>query len=223
MKNIPYHKLWTALVVTFLFASFTADAQSGVVYSFSFRIAPELTNYEKIEFRQNWFSEFSEGEAMPESLVDSIKLKTEEAFTAKLNMPVKMCYHEYKSDVHFTTEGPGSVEGLPELTTLKRGKNDCPGKTRYIRLDVQIYSNSSSVTTVNTITKMKPRIEFLAKVVDEENKEIWKNKVVLKDFDKIRSQTRYYEGYTITKSEVLSPLDIYAMYRQALEKMVSEQ
>jgi hypothetical protein len=133
-----------------------------------------------------------------------------------------MCYHEYKSDVHFTTERPGSVQGLPELTTLKRGKNDCPGKTRYIRLDVQIYASGGSVTMVNTKTKLKPRIEFLAKVVDEENNEIWKNKVVLKDFEKLRSVTRYYEGYEITKSEVLSPLDIYAMYRMALEKVVSE-
>ncbi len=217
---MQHPKLMIILLVAFCLVSIKADAQSGVVYSFSFRIAPELTNYDKIEFQRNWFSEFSEGETMPESLVDSIKLKTEEAFTTKLNMPVKMCYHEYKSEVHFTSEGPGSVVGLPELTTLKMGKNNCPGKTYYIKLDVQIYSSSSSATTVNTITKRKPRIEFLAKVVDDENKEIWKNKVVLKDFETIRSKTKYYEGFTITKSEVLSPLDIYAMYRMALDELM---
>lgn len=219
---MPFTNLKIFLLAAPLFISCVVYAQGGAVYSFVFKIAPELTNYEKVVYQRNWFSEFSEGEAIPESLVDSIKLKTEQAFSAKLNMPVKMCYHQYKSDIHFTTEGPGSVEGLPELTTLKRGKNDCPGKTRYIRLDVQIYSNSSSVTTVNTKTKLKPRIEFQAKVVDEENNEIWKNKVVMKDFDKLRSETRYYQGYEVTKSEVLSPVDIYAMYLMALEKLVSE-
>lgn len=217
-----YPKSRIFLVAASLFSALAAGAQSGVVYSFDFKIAPELTNYEKVEYDRNWFSEFSEGEAMPESLVDSIKLKTEEAFTAKFNIPVKMCYHEYKSDVRFTSERPGSVEGLPELTTLKRGKKDCPDKTRYISLNVQIYSSSSSVTSVNTKTKLKPRIEFQAKVVDEENNEIWKNKVVLKDFDKLRSETRYYQGKKVTKSEVLSPLDIYDMYQMALEKLMSE-
>ena len=211
------------MLISFTCISVILFAQSGVVYSFSFRIAPELTQYEKIEYKRNWFSGFSEGEAMPESLIDSIKLKTEEAFSAKLKMPVKMCFYQHKSDVHFSSFGPDALEGLPEPMTLKKAKSVCPQNTRYIVLSVNIYSGGSfSVTSANKKTKIKPRIDFIAWVVDEDNNEVWKNKVELKDFSKLRSVTKYYEGYEVTKSETLSPLDIYAMYLMALEKITTE-
>jgi hypothetical protein len=61
-----------------------------------------------------------------------------------------------------------------------------------------------------------------AKVVDENNTEVWKKDVVLKDFEKIRSQTTYYQGYDIKLSEVLTPIDIYVMYMMGLEMLMNE-
>ena len=49
-----------------------------------------------------------------------------------------------------------------------------------------------------------------------------KKEVVLKDFTKIRSERIYYSGYDITKSEVLTPLDIYAMYMMGLDELMKE-
>jgi len=222
---MKYYYLKTIFIVASIFTTSVAFSQSGAIYSFYFKIDPLLTDYIKIENKsRTWLSGYSEEETMPDQLIDSIKLNTEQAFTAKLKMPVKMCYHKYKSEVRFTSEGiNGVLVGLPELTTFKRGKEDCAQNSRYIRLDVQIYaSGGTSITTVTTKTKLKPKVQITAKVVDEDNNEVWKKEVVLKDFTKIRSETIYYRGYDITKSEVLTPLDIYAMYMMGLDELMKE-
>lgn len=221
MKN-AYLK--TMLIIASMFATSIAYTQSGAVYSFYFKVDPELTDYIQMDDHTKWFSGFSESDEMPEELIDSIKMKTEQAFTSKLEMPVEMCFHVYKSKMHFTSEGiNGVLIGLPESTTFKRGKEDCPQNSRYIKLDVQIYaSGGSSITMGKTKTKLKPKVQVTAKVFDENKKVVWKKQVVLKDFKKLRSETRYYEGYDITKSEVLNPVDIYVMYRMGLDKLMEE-
>jgi predicted type IV restriction endonuclease len=172
---------------------------------------------------RSWLSGYSEGEAMPEQLIDSIKIKTEAAFSDKLKMPVKMCFHKYKSDIHFESGGTnGILEGLPE-NTFKRGKEDCPQNNRYISLDVQIYpSGGTSITIGTTKTKLKPRLQITAKVVDENKTEVWRKDIAIKDFAKLRSETAYYGSVEITKSEVLSPFDIYAMYLMGLDELIKE-
>lgn len=224
MLHMKLSRLKVLLIIGSLLGTFCSFGQSAVVYSFFFRIDPELTQYEKVDYHRKWFSEFSEGDAMPDQLIDSIKLKTELAFSRKLNMPVTMCFHQYKSETHFTSAGmDGVLEGLPESTTFKRGKADCPQNTRFIKLDVQIYSSGgSSITTVNTRTKLKPKVQIAAKVFDENNNEVWKRSVSSSDFAKLRSETRYYDGYDVTLSEVLSPVDIYAMYLMCLDALMSE-
>lgn len=216
-------KIKLMFIATLLFTTFNACAQGGSVFMFLFRIDPELTNYEKVEFHRTWFSGYSEGEAMPNELIDSIKLKTEEAFSSILKMPVKMCFKKNAADEIFTTAGTfGWLEGLP-ANTLKKAQSICPQQSRYIKLDVNIYaSGGSSITLANTKTKLKPKIQLYAKVFDEKGDVVWKKDLSLNDFSNLRSVTNYYKGYDITKSEVLSPLDIYAMYRKALDKLTSE-
>lgn len=221
---MKFNTLKPLFIIALLFAAAATSAQNGAVYFFRFNISPELTDYLKVDMQsRKWFSEYSEGDIMPEQLIDSIKIKTEKAFSDKLQMPVKMCFHKYKSEIHFESGGAdGSLEGLP-VNSYKRGKVDCPGNTRYINLGVQIYSGgSSSVTTVATRSKIKPRVLITVKVVDENNIEVWKKKIELKDFAKLRSVKRYYEGYDVTTSEVLSPVDIYAMYLMGLDKLMEE-
>lgn len=200
------------------------SAQSGVVYSFLFRIDPQLTDYIRIDdHARSWLSGYSESEDVPQQLIDSIKLKTEEAFSHKLKMPVKMCFHKYKSDVHFESGGVnGFLEGLPE-NSFKKGKEDCPDNSHYISLDVQLYSSGgTSITIATTKTKLKPRLQITAKVVDGSKIEVWKKDISIKDFEKLRSETRYYGSVEVTQSEVLSPIDIYAMYLKGLDLLMQE-
>ena len=224
MKNIKFHFFILFFVAIFISNLKNAYSQTGAIFSFYFKVDPRLTEYVKIDYNRKWFSSFSESNEMPKVFIDSIKSKTEQAFSNKLKMPVKMCYHVYKSDIHFTSEGiNGVLEGLPEITTFKRGKNDCPQNIRYVSINVNIYSSGgTSITFTNTQTKLKPKVQMNVKVVDENNDVIWKKEAVLKNFSKLRSETRYYQGYDITKSEVLTPLDIYNMYLMGLEELMKD-
>lgn len=214
------------LIVLFILVWFNnqTNAQSGSVFNFSFRVDPELTDYFKKEDKAKvWFSGWSEGEAMPEELIDSIKQKTEERFSTKLAIPVTCCYRKNKKGENISTIGiSGMIEGLP-ANTFNQAKEVCSGSKRYISLGVQIYaSGGSSVTIVNTKTKLKPKLQITAKVFDENKVEIWGKDVVLKDFDKLRSITEYYGTVEVTHSEVLNPYDIYAMYLMGLDQLMMD-
>jgi len=224
LNRMKYTNLKPLFIVTLLFYAFVASAQSGAVYSFIFNVNPELTDFIKVE-RNNrkWFSEYSESEIFPEELIDSIKIKTEEAFTDKLQMPVKMCFHIDKQGRKYDSGGTGGrLEGLPS-NTFKGAKVDCAKNNRYIRYQVQMYNGSSnSVTFGNTKTKTKPSLRIMATVFDENKNKVWKKKIEIKDFAKLRSVKRNYGDFDVTKSEVLSPVDIYAMYIIGLDELMKE-
>ena len=221
---MKYANLKPLLIITLLFYAFVASAQSGAVYSFIFDASPELTDFIKVE-RNNrkWLSEFSVSKIFPEELIDSIKIKTEEAFTDKLQMPVKMCFHIDKRGRIYDSGGTGGrLEGLPS-NTFKGAKVDCPENNRYIRYYVQISNGgSTSVTFRNTKTKTKPSLRIFATVFDENKNKVWKKKIEINDFANLRSVKRYYGVFDITNSEVLSPVDIYAMYNMGLEQLMKE-
>ena len=212
------------LIIIVLFYAFVASAQSGAVYSFIFDVNPELTDFVKVERNnRNWFSEFSVSKIFPEELIDSIKIKTEEAFTDKFQMPVKMCFHRDKRGRIYDSGGNGGrLEGLPS-NTFKGAKVDCPENNRYIRYYVQISNGgSTSVTFRNTKTKTKPSLRIIATVFDENKNKVWKKKIEINDFANLRSVKRYYGVFDVTNSEVLSPVDIYAMYNMGLEQLMKE-
>ena len=166
---MKYTNLKPLFIITLLFYAFVASAQSGAVYSFIFDVDPELTDFVKVERNnRNWFSDFSVSKLFPEELINSIKIKTEEAFTDKLQMPVKMCFHVDKQGRVYDSGGIGGrLDGLPS-NTFKGAKVDCPENNRYIRLYVHISNEgNSSVAFGNSNTKQNLRITA---VVFDENK-----------------------------------------------------
>ena len=210
----------TLLLCSFLFCS-TLFAQSGSVYFFNFTVEPELTDYIKVENKsRQWFTGWSEGQAMPTELVDSIKSKTETAFSTKLDIPVTMCYRTNKKGENLGSAGVfGALEGMPD-NTFNKGKEDCPEATQYIYFSVQIYAGGgTSITMVNKKTKLKPKLQLTVKVMDADKNKLWENKVVIKDFEKLRSITKYYGAKEVTTSETLTPYDIYAMFLMGLDEL----
>jgi hypothetical protein len=49
-----------------------------------------------------------------------------------------------------------------------------------------------------------------------------KKNITIEDFEKLRSSTMHYGIVNITKSETLSPLDIYEMYLMGLDMLMKE-
>ena len=209
------------LSLLFLTAMSTAAQQEAVVHQFLFHVDEELTTSYKVDDKsRNWFPGYSTSEAMPQSLIDSIKTRTEEALSKKLGIPVKMCYKESTKDAFIQMSGgPGMIPGLPGFV-FKKGKEVCPDKHRYVDIGANIYASGGASVDLGgrTKTKLKPKVTLDISVYDVNKEEVWGSKVALKDFDKLRSETRYYGSKEVTKAETLTPYDIYAMYLMALEE-----
>ena len=214
-------KFFTA--ISLILIATAAIAQNGVVYSFTFKIDEELTEYFRVENKsKKWLPGFGVSDAMPGQLLDSIKRKTEEAFTNKFNLPVKLCYHKNKKDKEVGGVGVvGYLEGLPS-NTFNSGKEDCPGNSHYIKLDVTISGNGLSVVLGTKRTKLKPQINIRAKVYDGNKNEVWDKVITIKDFEKLRSETVYYGNTEITKAETLTSYDIYAMYLMGMDVLIGD-
>ena len=208
----------TFFIISSLFVTSVTSAQSGAIYNFSFDIDPILVDFKSTEVLG---IEHSNREKMPEQLIDSIKIKTEEAFANKLQMPVKMCYHKFKSETMNSLRW-GPIGGLP-FNTFKIAKTDCPNNGRYITLNVNIRSSeSTSFDSFSTKRKSKPYIDMSVNVYDENKNKVWKNNIRIKDFEMLRSRTKHYGLLNTTKSETLSPLDIYEMYLMGLDMLMQE-
>lgn len=223
---MKYLNLKPLLIITLLFYAFVASAQSGAVYSFIFDVDPELTDFVKVERNNsNWLSDFSVSKIFPEELINSIKIKTEEAFTEKLQMPVKMCFYRDKRGRVYDSGGNGGrLEGLPS-NSFKGAKVNCTENNRYIRYYVKISNGgSTSVTFGNNKSKTntKPSLRIHATVFDGNKNKVWKKNIEINDFANLRSVKRYYGVFDVTKSEVLSHVDIYAIYIMGLEQLMKE-
>jgi hypothetical protein len=206
------------IITLLIFASFTS-AQSGAIYYLSFDVDPVLIDYKTIEFKGIASSKRDE---MPEQLIDSIKIKTEIAFSNKFQMPVKMCIHKFKSET-LNSLHPGYIGGLP-FNTLNRAKDQFPNNSRYINLnvDIRLGSGSGSESPLHATTKSKSVLTIYIKVYDENKNEVWKKNIRIKSFEKLRSTTIHYGIVDVTKSAVLSPIDIYEMYLKGLDLLMKE-
>ena len=210
-------------IITLMIITSTGIAQSGAIYSFTFKTDEELTEYFKVENKsKKWLSGFGVSDTMPKQILDSIKIKAEKVFADKLNLPVTLCYNKNKKGKEIGGSGGfGFMENLP-ANTFNGGKEDCPGNSYYIKLDVSITGDGLSVILGTKKTKIKPKISIWAKVYDENKKEVWDKHITIKDFEKLRSETVYYGNLEITYAETLTPYDIFAMYLKGMDVLIGE-
>ena len=208
-------------LISLILVTSAVVAQSGAVYSFTFKVDEELTEYLKVENKsKKWFPGFGVSDAMPQEILDSIKSRAEKNFTSKLNLPVTLCYNKNNKGKQIGGSGGfGFLENLPS-NTFNGGKEDCPGNTHYIKLDVSITGDGSSIIIGTKKTKIKPKITIWAKVYDEKKNEIWDKRITIKDFGKLRSETVYYGNTEITNAETLTPFDIYVMYLLGMDMLI---
>lgn len=220
---MKYYFQKTLFVVYLSLLASIGTAQSGVVYSFTFKVDEQLTEYYKEENKsRKGLPGFGISYTMPAELLDLMKSNVEQSFTAKFNLPVKLCYHINKNGKEVTGGGPmGYLEGLPS-NTFNGGKEDCPGNSHYIRLDVVISPGGTVVIEGCGNKKLKPQVTISAKVIDENKKEIWDKKITIKNLGSLRSQTCYRGNTEVTRSETLTPYDIHAIYMIGMEELMAE-
>lgn len=199
-------------------------SKTGGLYLLYFHMSDELTTeYEISTNKRTFLNSFSSSAIFPDSLLDSVRFLAERMTSERLEADVSCIYKTSKKGKTITTVGANDeLEGMP-TNTFKNAVN--AGHDYYIRLDIQMNAGGRSITLPNKKkSKFKPVTTAIIKVYDSNKEVIWKNRVTIKDFSRLRSTTRTNSnGVSFTRSETLEPEDIYRIYELTMIKLFADE
>ena len=211
------------LLLGLIISYFSVNAQTGLIYNIAFRIDPDLITQSKIQNQDHQILNIATVEEMPKSLSDTISVMSERVIGTSLNATISSLTPEEKL---IMAAIPEHLMYLPSNTYKKARKSE--EHDYYVNINCYIQASGGVSITLanNTYSKVKPKVTLNITVYDKNKKKVQKDKIVLKDFEKLRShtyETTYgVEGWfqttdEVTESETLTSTDILRMYLYALE------
>ncbi|PWL32626.1 MAG: hypothetical protein DCO96_03515 [Fluviicola sp. XM-24bin1] len=215
------------LMITALFSFFllSANAQTGVVYTFTFRIDDELTTQLKVQSKEHKILNISTVEDMPKELSDTILLITEQMLGASLGSELISMVPEEKMVMAAL---PEHLMYLP-ANRFKKAVETYDSLDLFVNIDCHIAASGGVKVTLgnNSRSKVKPKLRLIIKTFDKSKTLLEKKEVTLKDFEKLRSRT-FEKTYGIsslntnevTESETLNANDVLRMYVMGLEELL---
>ena len=213
-----------SLLLLLLTLSFSiVNAQTGVIYNFSFRIDDELITQMKVQNKDYKILNLSTIEDMPKGLSDTLILISENMLGAFLDAKIVSMVPEEKFVMGAL---PQHLMYLPANFFKKAAKTF---DSLNIFIDIACYISASGGVKItlanNSYSKIKPKLSLSIKIYNKEKELIETKDVVLKDFEKLRSKT-FDETYGIkglgqntdekTISETINSNDVLRMYVSAL-------
>jgi hypothetical protein len=211
--------MWKALIFlsTFFFSCLTFAQDAGVYYLFV-RIDETLIDSRKVETTTNRpvLTGYSDRVEVPEELLEMVRIETASLVGEKLGVEAEMLYLKDKKGRNIATQSMNIFPGMPFAN--KGPVMKATQKKYYIKIYADIAPQVKVSANMNpSKSKNKPRIEMRIEIFDEAGAKFFANRVVLRDFEVLRSQSRVRGKVRITTSDVLSPEDIVEMYLLALE------
>ena len=226
-----YYKLF---IIFFLLFFFNAEAQidtsekaeEGGIYMLQFKIEDDLMQKFILEFPDiksnlKFFTSFSEIVQFSDEILDSIKFVSEWLFSKKFNTDIRCIYKYTKKGKKVTSVGllghPNSLNGMP-VNTFKNTIENYK-KKYYIKILASFQAGGYSIDFGGgKRSKIKPKLTLIVNVFDINKNSIFKNKVVEKNFEKLRSRAKSFESLlrgkaVITVSETLNAEDFFSMYK----------
>ena len=211
------------LLVTFVTSSMIALSQSGVIYNFAFRIDDALVTQMKTQNKEYKILNLATIEDLPKELSDTILFVTEQMLGKHLKASLTSMRPQEKLLMGAL---PEHLLYLP-ANTFKKAVQKNDDLNYYVNITCHIAASGGvRVTFANrSFSKVKPKLSLSIKILDKEKKLIEKKKVVLKDFEKLRSKT-FEDTYgirglkmntdVVTVSETIDANDVLRMYVMAL-------
>ncbi|MFN5318444.1 MAG: hypothetical protein ACK5CY_06355 [Bacteroidia bacterium] len=217
MKNL--------LLPLLLSLALLANAQTGVIYNFMFRIDDELVTQMKSQNKDMKILNLATVEDMPKELSDTIMFISEKMLGEFLNATVS----SIKSDDGIITAAlPQHLMYLP-ANTYKKAEKEAGDNAYFIDINCHIAASGGAKITLpnNKFSKVKPKLTLRLKVYEKGKKEFVSKVTELVDFKDLRSET-FEETYGIrgliqntdvtTVSETLNADDVLRMYVLGLIK-----
>jgi len=227
-----YYKLF---IIFFLLFFFNAEAQidtsekaeEGGIYMLQFKIEDDLMQKFKVEFpEKKFFTSFSEIVQFSDEILDSIKFVSERLLSKRFNADIRCIYKYTKKGKQVTSVGVlGHLDGMP-VNTFKNTIENYK-KKYYIKIVASFQAGGYSIDFGGgKRSKIKPKLTLVVNVFDINKNPIFKNKVVEKNFEKLRSRAKSFESLlrgkaVITVSETLNAEDFFSMYKSTLIKLLN--
>lgn len=202
---------------------FDSNAQNGVIYNFTFRIDDELTTQMEVQNKDHKILNLSTIEEMPKELSDTILLISEQMLGESLSNTMTSMRPEDK----FIS--PALPEHLMHLPANRFKKAVKAYDSLNVFVNIACYISASGGTKVTlgnkSFSKVKPKLTLTIKTYDKEKTLVDSKKIVLKDFEKLRSKS-FEKTYgikglgtntdEIKQSETLNANDVLRMYVMGL-------
>lgn len=212
-----------------IMSSMIALSQSGVIYNFAFRIDDALVTQMKSQNKEYKILNLATVEDLPKELSDTILMVTEKMLGKHLNASLTSMRPEEKLLMGAL---PKHLLYLPGNTFKKAvQKND--NLNYYVIITCRIAASGGVKVTFanNSFSKVRPKLTLGIKILDKDKNLIEKKKVVLKDFEKLRSKT-FEDTYgirglkmnkdVVTVYETINADDVLRMYVMALVEVFKE-
>jgi hypothetical protein len=200
-----------------------ANAQTGVIYNFTFKIEDELVTQMKAQNKDNKILNLATVEDMPKELSDTLVLISENMLGDYLGNNIVSMVPKEKL---LMAALPEHLLYLP-ANTFKKAVKTFDSLNVFIDIDCSITAKGGLRITLanNSYSKVKPKLNLTIKIFNKEKELIETKEVVLKDFEKLRSRS-FDKTYGIrglgqntdrmTESETINSDDVLRMYVSAL-------
>jgi hypothetical protein len=211
----------------FILIALFANAQTGIIYNFAFRIDDELVTQIKSQNKDKKILNLATVEDMPKELSDTLMLVSEKMLSEFLNATVSSIKPD---DGLITGALPQHLMYLP-ANTYKKAEKEAGDNTYFIDINCHIAASGGAKITLanNKFSKVKPKLTLRLKVYEKGKREFVSKTIELLDFKDLRSHT-FEETYGIrgliqntdvtTVSETLNSDDVLRMYMIALSEVV---
>ena len=215
------------LLISFLLIVRTQaqDEVKGAIYSLSFFVDQELTTERSIHTdNRNFLNGMSESEIFPDNLKDSIMIFAERKLSKEFKMGIEAIRPKERKGISFGPS-PGYIDGLPFNMLNKMLKQEKKYE-KYFDISFHVYPSGGVEIDLpgGKRSKVKPKVDMIIRVFDQNKNKIWKQDITLKKFGKLRQISKNNgRGVTVKESETLSPEDLYSMYVMTMEELFNQE
>jgi len=215
----------TLFIAVFLLISPLVRSQESGVFNLRFSVDEALIDEVKKETTSNRsvLTGYSDRVELSEDLLDSVRAGTYFLIREKLGGNVSMLIRQDGKGRDITTQGMDIFPGMP-IGTIKQAMGNA-AKDHYVRIDGRVIPQPGASTSVSNPrkSKIRPRVEMQVWIFDSNGQQTFTNRIVQKDFEVLRSNSRVSGRIKTTVAEVLSAERIVEIYLLCLEQALFEK